>query len=147
MAILKLGEAIKFGTNGNFANFAGTGWTPYPDTPNSTWTVDYVATLKVQLLGAVPRVKMSVDATPFLVEGKISHQEMNIYVNGFWLGFVHAGEWAVNSFILSPSMMDGRGDSVFSFVIPTARIPAKIDAGADQRCLGFAFQGVTFDRA
>ena len=97
------------------------------------------------MLGA-PRVRMTVDATPFLAEGKISHQEMNIYVNGLWLGFVHGDQWAANSFVIAPGMLDLRGESLISFVIPTARIPAKIGAGADQRRLGFAFQIVTFDR-
>lgn len=147
MAILKLGKSIKFGSNGNFSGFAVTGWTTYLDMPNSTWTVENVATLKVQLIGGASRVKMAVDATPYLAEGKLSHQEMNIYVNGLWLGFVHASEWSNTTHILLPGMMDMRGENLISFVVPTARIPASLGAGADQRCLGFAFQGVTFDRA
>jgi len=147
MEMLKLGETIQFGSKGNFFDFAGPGWASHDDTPGSTWTADHVATLNVGMLAAVPRIKMTLEAAPFLADGKISHQEMNIYLNGLWIGYVRSEDNFIETFLFPANWLDKRGENVFSFAIPTARVPAKIGAGPDMRCLGFAFQSLKFDPA
>lgn len=147
MEMLRLGEAIKFGSKGNCAGFLGVGWSTHQDSPTSTWTTDYVATLNLRLAGGAPRIKLTIDATPFLADDQVLHQEMNIYLNGAWIGFVHAGEFSTTAHVFPGDLINAAAGNLISLVVPTARVPAKLGLGADLRCLGFAFQTLTLDRA
>ncbi len=147
MEMLRLGEAIKFGSNGNSAGFLGVGWSSHQDAPTATWSTDHVATLNLRLAGGAPRIKMTIEAAPFLADDKLLHQEMNIYLNGAWIGFVHAGEFSTTTHVFPGDLINAAAGNLFSFVIPTARVPARLGLGADLRCLGFAFQSLTLDRA
>jgi hypothetical protein len=145
MGMLKLGESIKFGAKGNLTDFAGVGWSSHQDSPIATWSAEHVATLDARLPAGAPRVKLLVQASPFLCEGKIAFQQMNIYVNGLWVGFVHAEGFSRTAHVFAGDMLNA-GNNMLSFVIPTARVPAALGIGADERCLGFAFESVALER-
>lgn len=147
METLRLGEAIKFGSKGNATGFMGAGWSTHQNSPTSTWSVDHVATLNLRLAGGAPRIKLTLEAAPFLSDDKVLRQEMNIYLNGSWIGFVHAEEFSATTHVFAGDLVNAAAGNLFSFVIPTARVPAKLGMGSDLRCLGFAFQSIALDRA
>ncbi len=146
MGMLRLGEAIKFGTEGNSGDFIGSGWSSLQDSPSATWTTDHVATLNIRLAAGAPRIKLLVEAEPFLADNKITHQEANIYINGLWAAFVRAEAYSQTAHVFSGDLLNAVGNNIIAFVMPTARVPAKMGIGSDERCLGFAFQTVTLER-
>ena len=131
----KPGTEITFGKKGDSGSYEVKGWS-YPE-DGFTWTEGKTAELLLKT-GKIDRdLKMKVVFTPYLQQGKLDTQHVNISING-----IKAGEWAITSPEKTEKEIKITCDNLknenlkITFDLPDAASPKSLEANEDGRVLG-----------
>jgi hypothetical protein len=135
-------EPITFGTSGNAAGLNCTG-IDFSDVGDRSWTCAPVAELDVQLPFARQDILIELIASPFLVPGVLSVQNVFIYLGGLFVGYFNLKGHMVRSFPVNRNAVSGRATRL-AIVIPTATSPETLGLSQDLRELGIYLTSITF---
>jgi hypothetical protein len=135
-------DPIGFGASGSASKLSTIGFDLSEVRPYS-WTVRHCCELEVPLPMPRQSVGLSIDAAPFLADGKIASQQLFVYVNGLFQGFhlFHGSETPIMR--ISRNAITNRPTRV-QLVIPTAISPKALGLGGDMRDLGLYMTTLTF---
>ncbi|MEQ8220731.1 MAG: hypothetical protein ABRQ37_00405 [Candidatus Eremiobacterota bacterium] len=138
----KPGTEITFGKKGNSGSYEVKGWSHPED--GFTWTEGKTAELLLKT-GKIDRdLTMKVVFTPYLQQGKLDTQHVNISVNG-----IKSGEWAITSPEKTEKEIKITGDNLkkgnlkITFDLPDAKSPKSLEANEDARVLGLQLWSIT----
>ena len=128
-------KLLHFTDRGNARSYCATGWGD-PE-PTLTWTDGLNA--RLSFLAKTPKsdVTLVMSCTPFLGDGKVSFQELHIYVNFLRVGF-RVLDQATEIDLSIPAYVFNRPQIDIDFYAPRACSPASVGAGTDLRVLGVA---------
>jgi len=138
-------EPITFGRNGTATTLNCEG-IDFNDAGRESWTVLPVAEMDVQLPFARQDVSIELEASPFLVEGRVLFQNVFIFLGGLFVGFYVLRGHGLRSFPVNRSVVSGRSTRL-ALVIPTAVSPNVLGLSEDQRELGMFLGSITFKTA
>jgi hypothetical protein len=135
-------QPVSFGPDGDVGKLSPTGFDLTEEGPSS-WTVRQCCELEIPLQMPRQNIGLSIEASPFLAKGKISAQQLFVYINGLFQGFhlFHAPETV--TFRVSRNAITNRPTRVH-LVIPTAISPKALGLGGDMRDLGLAVTTLSF---
>jgi hypothetical protein len=125
----------------------GAGWSG--DTEGSgpirhRWSIDSTAMITVPVSAAAVRGSMVLEGVPYLVPGRVTHQEVWVFADGVMAAFGRLSAAGAISGAIPETVLKAMPRSVaLSVVIPGAVVPAELGVGQDQRRLGFALQSLT----
>jgi hypothetical protein len=135
-------QPIGFGSNGNVGKFPTIGFDLTEEGPSS-WTVRQCCELEIPLPMPRQNIGLSIESSPFLAKGKISAQQLFVYVNGLFQGFHLFQAPETVTFRVSRNAITNRATRVH-LVIPTAISPKNLGLGSDMRDLGLAVTTLSF---
>lgn len=135
-------ESITFGRTGTAKKLNCSGIDFGEDTGRS-WTCTPVAELDCALSFPRQDVSFEIEASPFIVPGHISVQQLFIFLGGAFVGFCALTGHAVREFLVNRNVISGRGTRL-SLVIPTAVSPSALGLSEDLRELGIYLSSITF---
>lgn len=143
MEHLALNERIGFGFDGNAAPYLGAGWSTTTEHALMTWTSETTAEFRFR--AAAPRndKKIVIEFDAFTHGDAVREQQVWVYLNGWFVGFVKATGYCRTTFNLRSLQFATRGN-VLSFVIPTAVSPSSVSLGEDARVLGICMKTIEF---
>lgn len=135
-------EPITFGRYGTAQELGCTG-IDFSEEGSQSWTSAPVAEIDVQLPFARQEIALEIEATPFLIDERVTVQDLFVFAGGLFTGFVKLTGHRVLNFALNRSTMSGRSTRL-SLVIPTAVSPRSLGLSQDQRELGIYLNAITF---
>ena len=141
----KLDNAIVFNTGSNDAELVqGWGWSP-PE-KNFTWTNGKMASLVFPIEAPEQDLILTVKLHPFIVPGKLDHQQVNVIINDKpidqWL-FSEGGQQEKT--ILIPKDLLSQGKLNIVFETPDAKSPKELGISEDARELAIAIYSMTMN--
>jgi hypothetical protein len=135
-------EPITFGSTGNAVGLNCNG-IDFSEDGGRSWTRAPVAELDVQLPFARQDVEVEVNASPFLLPGVLSAQNVFIFLGGLFVGYLTLTAHMIRSFPVNRGVVSGRTTRL-SLVIPTATSPHQLELSEDLRQLGIYLTSITF---
>ena len=137
----ELGSPLLFTAKGNAIAYLGKGW----ELPGekSTWIDGKKAWLRLPIEKTNADLMIDAVIDPFLVEGKLDHQLVNVYVNRNPIG-----SWKVTSpghyhLTIPGALIEGMDTLRILFELPKAVSPAKLGIDDDKKVLGVAIESMT----
>ena len=131
---------IRFGETGDYRTYSPFGFADEPSA-DQTWSDAFVAGLVFLLSPARQRPHLVIEADPYVVAQRLPYQDLTVYLNGRWIGFVRAAQTIVLDCTFDNDYLSTR-DNRLCFVMPAASRPHDLGQGPDMRRLGFAFRSV-----
>ena len=132
---------IDFTTFGNSAAYLGEGWHSAENC--GTWTSSNESKLRLPCPALATNFELQISARPFLAEGKLTSQALNVSINGVPVTFDAVREM---KFTLEVAAQTGETDDVrvieVTFGTPDARSPFDIGWNLDARTIGFCFHQI-----
>ena len=138
----KINQNITFGANGNIGDYALRGWSLWEKNPSSTWTEEPVAGLQFSALSSALGLGLRVCGLPFLGNGLIKLQNVQVHLNGLYCGMLQARSEFDQILPLQSDWLLARGNQLV-FTMPQAQSPADLGLGEDRRLLGVCLSAVT----
>lgn len=135
-------EPITFGRNGSAQGLSCIG-IDFSEDGSQSWTSAPVAELDIQLPFARQDIALEIDATPFLIDRRVTVQDVFVYTGGLFTGFAKLTGHMVLTFPLNRSTLSGRSTRL-AMVIPTAVSPRSLGLSQDERELGIYLNAITF---
>lgn len=143
----RLGDKITFGSGGNSQPYQEDGWCD-PE-PAFTWSCGAFSSLLLPLRQEVAGdLVLKVEASPFLVAGKLKEQRVAVLLNGRLVG-----EWRLEtrgfrelSLILPREALAGHSAASVAFVLRDATSPVRVGYNKDNRILGLALRSLELQR-
>ena len=135
-------EPITFGRNGTARDLSCTG-IDFSEDGNQSWTSAPVAELDIQLPFARQDITLEINATPFLIDGHLTVQDVFVFTGGLFTGFAKLMGHNLLTFPLNRSTLSGRSTRL-ALVIPTAVSPRSLGLSQDERELGIYLRAITF---
>jgi hypothetical protein len=135
-------EPITFGRNGTAQGLNCTG-IDFSEDGSQSWTSAPVAEIDVQLPFARQDIMLEINATPYLIDGRVAMQDVFVFTGGLFTGFAKLAGHTLLSFPLNRSTLSGRSTRL-ALVIPTAVSPRSLGLSQDQRELGIYLNAITF---
>jgi hypothetical protein len=135
-------EPITFGSTGNAVGLNCNG-IDFSEDGGRSWTRASVAEMDIQLPFARQDVELELNASPFLVPGKLAAQNVFIFLGGLFVGYLTLAAPTIRSFPVNRGVVSGRSTRL-SLVIPTAASPQQLGLSEDLRELGIYLTSITF---
>ena len=133
---------ITFGPTGGYLSLSPQGFAA--GERNYTWNAGYVASLRFRVPLARRDPVLALDLHPFIVPYKVAEQDLNIYINGLWVGFLRTTQ-PTRYECPFPREHLSSGTNLLSFLMPRATRPIDIGASQDTRLLAFSFYGAALN--
>ncbi len=137
----ELGSPLLFTADGNAISYLGKGWGLPGE--KSTWINSKKAWVRLPI--EKTSVDLVIDAVidPFLLEGKLDHQLVNVYINRDPIG-----SWKVASpghyhLTIPAALIEDKDKLRILFELPKAMSPAKLGIDDDKKVLGVAIESMT----
>ncbi len=99
--------------------------------------------MDIQLPFARQDVEVELNASPFLVPGKLAAQNVFIFLGGLFVAYLTLTAHTIRSFPVNRGVVSGRSTRL-SLVIPTAASPQQLELSEDLRQLGIYLTSITF---
>jgi hypothetical protein len=129
------GKILNFTTRGSALPYCVQGWSE-PE-PGLIWTDGLNAKLSFSISAPKSDISLALTCEPFLVEGKIPYQELNIFINFLRVGFAFLDKRSeITLEIPKRVFCDSQCD--IDLYLPKACSPSSVGAGPDIRILGIA---------
>jgi hypothetical protein len=136
---VKLNEPVTFGMNGSIKNLMPFGF-DLGESPSS-WTTAQTAGFSLAIPPPQVDVYFQMTASPFLVEGRITGQQVFAFANGLWMGFHTFSGHTTTDFLLPRAALSSRAIR-FTLVVPSAVSPNSLGLSKDLRHLGILISSV-----
>ncbi|HQT84425.1 MAG: hypothetical protein B7Z58_07690 [Acidiphilium sp. 37-64-53] len=131
---------ISFGWAGSITTIPNGG-IDLNDGEHVSWTEQQTVWFEIIPRWPVKDLNLRLSASPFLVPGKISFQQVSVYVNGLFCGLTNLFESQECNFHIPRNAVSGRATRI-TLAIPTAISPKHLDLSEDVRTLGIAITAV-----
>ncbi len=132
---------VTFGRSGTI-NTLPNGGIDLQDGELSSWTEHQTAWIEIVPRWPAKDLNLQFTANPFLVEGRITHQQVFVYVNDLFCGLANIFEPQDCAFIIPRIAVSGRSTRI-TFAIPTAISPRHLGISEDVRILGIALTALS----
>ena len=140
---IEFGQPISFGRRGIVRQLKCRG-IDLDEALDQSWTTEPVAEIELVLPFVRKGLAIEIAGTPFTVPGKISSQQLFVFINGLFAGFVLMTAFKTQRFSLSGSTVPFR-ETRLTLVMPTAVSPASLQPSSDLRELGICLSSLTFE--
>lgn len=108
------------------------------------WTEMSTAFLRIPAPLTTSRMELTIEGVPYVVDGRVPHQDIHIFVEGAFTAFARlAGPGVVSGVVPASVIKPGQAELILAVVTPDSVVPAALGLGDDQRSLGFALQRLT----
>ncbi|MBK8115842.1 MAG: hypothetical protein IPK44_15790 [Candidatus Accumulibacter sp.] len=136
--LCKVGQRLSFRDDAGISPYLLGGWADHE--LNHRWTVGRRAQVQLHVSNAGRKdLLLRVQCSPFLAGGKLSHQTVDVLVNG-----VHVATWLVREMSWQeasvPNHLISAGDATLTFVIGHPSAPVDSQLSTDPRMLGVDFR-------
>ena len=136
--LCKVGQRLSFRDAAGISPYLLGGWADHE--LNHRWTVGRRAQVQLHVSNAGRKdLLLRVQCSPFLAGGKLSHQTVDVLVNG-----VHVATWLVREMSWQeasvPNHLISAGDATLTFVIGHPSAPVDSQLSTDPRMLGVDFR-------
>jgi len=144
IAAMEFNKPIRFSQGGNSNKFMTSGWSQAEK--DFTWTNGKIASLVFPIKESEQNLILKVKLHPFIVPGKLDHQEVNVIINDKptdqWV-FSEGGQQEKTILIPKDLLSQGRLNIVFE--TPDAKSPKELGISEDTRELAIAIYSITMN--
>jgi hypothetical protein len=133
--------SVTFGRAGTIATIPNGG-IDLNDGEFASWTEQQTAWLEIIPRWPARDLTLRFTASPFLVEDRITHQQVFLYVNGLFCGLANLFEPQDCTFVIPRNAVSGRATRI-TLAIPTAISPKHLGLSEDVRILGVALTALS----
>ena len=132
-------QVISFSKNAIETKYVISGLSPPSNT--FSWSDSNSVLFEFSAPGATNNLMLTAKVIPFLGDGKIPSQEVNILVNNTLIGNWNLDTAGIHeeSVTIPLQLLDEDGSFVLEFDIPNAAVPKDLGVNGDARMLGIAF--------
>ncbi len=134
------GPWFGFGRDGNGAAVRGPGWSVLED--HSSWTTDVSAMLHLPRPEAEGDYRLQLDASPFVVPGRLPRQRVGVRVNGYAVAVCAANDRFFIDAAVPRSCLGGSDTVRVELSLPDATRPSDLTLVNDDRRLGLYVRSV-----
>ena len=128
------------------ATFLGAGWSDETEGPGPLkhrWSTEARASVTMPKPVNQGHVSLAVSGVPFLLEGRVDHQDVWLYVEGAMVSFSRmSGPARIEGSLPEWVLASASSTLELALVLPDSIVPADMGMGSDRRKLGFALQSV-----
>jgi hypothetical protein len=108
------------------------------------WSEQSTAFIRIPAPLTSGRVTLTLEGVPYVVEGRVPHQDVHVFVEGVFTAFARLGApGAVSGVVPGWVVRPGQVDLTVAVVTPDSVVPSSLGLGDDQRILGIALQRLT----
>lgn len=135
--LYRLGANISFEPSGAGTRHLSGGWSE-PDPAGFCWSDGPEAEILFAVATPARDVICNFDVMPFIAQGMIEQQQVEIFFNHFRVGYIEVREGRQTLPVYLPREVFMLRTAVINLHIPTARSPLELGLSADRRRLGLA---------
>jgi hypothetical protein len=138
------GPWFGFGRDGNGASVRGSGWSVLED--HSSWTTDLTSLLRLPHPGEQGAYRLQLDASPFVVPGRLPRQRVGVRVNGVAVAVCSVSSRFFIDVAVPWVSLSGYDAVQIELILPDAARPSDLTDVNDGRRLGLYVRSVALLR-